>query len=375
MKKLMLSFAASVAMLSVTADTRYVATTDSLAEVIAAAQANDEIILAKGTHVLGNKAIAINKALDIHGEGTAEETILDGDHKVGIITITAADVTLSNLTFCRLGAANQNGFVQMTADSTIEKVIFTECGGKDISCQNVLKVTAGLVRDCYFTENVCRYNAGVYLDGPAVVENCVFVRNTITMSGGNTQGIVKITGSNDATVRNCTIANNTLAGTEAALYCSQWKDGVGMVFGKIENCIIWNNVTAAGDVKNYYTRDGKNPTWINNCISPATGMPASNFADDPLLDADGMHITAHSPCKWTADPSCATEYDIAGVARGETPSVGAFEYVGKAVMELAVETPEKFIVKLPETIELVSIVGGRYVEPLTYAWYFNGASE
>ena len=346
----------------------------TLAYAVANAVENDEIVLAKGTHVLGSTALAIDKALLIHGEGTSTETTLDGEYKAGIITISAAGVKLGKVTFTRLGANNQNGFVRMTADSTIEKVVFTGCGSEDLSGQNILKASAGLVKDCYFTGNVCRYNAGIYLAGPAVVENCVFAGNTVCGSGGNTQGLVKITDSNEATLRNCTIVNNTLGGSEAALYCSQWK-GSGYIYGKIENCIIWNNKTTSGDVKNFYTRDGKNPTWVNNCISPLTGIPASNFADDPLLDADGMHITAHSPCKWTADPSCATEYDIAGVARGETPSVGAFEYAGEAVMELDVEKPGKTITKLPETIELVSLVSGSYVEPLTYAWYFSTDSK
>jgi len=52
----------------------------TLAYAVANADAGDEIVLAKGTHVMASD-ITVDKALSIHGAGEMDETTVDANHQ------------------------------------------------------------------------------------------------------------------------------------------------------------------------------------------------------------------------------------------------------------------------------------------------------
>ena len=347
------------------------------------ADAGDEIVLASGTHTISSD-ITIDKALVIHGTGAMDDTILDANHGKYTITISAADASIGNLQFYRLGGASYHqGFVVLSGNSTISDCRFTGCGISGKSSHSIVKATAGLISRCFFTGNTGDGSLGVWLpSGNAVVENCLFTGNTITKDNMTGKGFLYFQ-SNNAIARNCTIVGNTMK-SEPAVYSGGWNNTDGYINGQLYNCIAYNNLDASGAQKNWYTRGlANNATsrWRGNCFdslvnggNTVNGPAANNVAADPQLDADGKP-TRLSPEAIkngaTTGADCLAETDILGVFRGDAPSRGAYQYVAASGLDviMAASATE---VRLPETIILSLTVEGASSENLTYAWDIDG---
>ena len=128
-----------------------------------------------------------------------------------------------------------------------------------------------VVERCLFEGNVhvnahrngeWRCVAGLYLvDG--VVRNCLFRSNGMTDSGTGSSNVrVAAAYVAGGTLENCTFVGNTItrAGTDAPP-AGVYADG-----GTIRNCIVWDNVSSAGDVANWGGTEAK---FTYCCTTPA----------------------------------------------------------------------------------------------------------
>ena len=348
------------------------------------AAAGDEIVLLRGTQKLGG-TVTVDKAVSIRGEGKTGETLIDEANSANQLLLTASGTCVSDLTFYRLGAIQA---VQLLSDSEITRVDFTGYYPANVFSDNAcpLYVTNGLVTCCAITNNTSIRNAsgtaGIWVKGMATIENCLIANNRnagTSEATGVLNIVVPKTLAESPVVRNCTIVNNSV-GCRAAIYVREDYDT--LCYAKFYNNIVFGNENsssgAAANYALYWNRP--QPNWIGNCVTPLTNLPANggNFTDDPLLMSDGIHLSSESPCRGAArtgqdadgvDYAAATDFD--GKDRGQSPSLGAFEYaeiVLPIILNLSASAETAYC---PETIVVTCAVSGDYVAPLSYAWDFD----
>ena len=343
----------------------------TLAHAVASAKEGNTLVLARGTHML-NADVTIDKILTITGEGECGETILD-DNQGRYINVAVDDVLIRNLTFYRLN----NSAFRMNSDSVVSNVVFTGETGSE----KIVEAANGLFTSCLFTNNVKAKVAGIYLSGPATVENCVFRDNrTASSSGGNPAGVLCLD-DDSVVIRNCTVIDNTIYNYGGAIFF--WKGRNAKVY----NNIVWNNVRASdSSVANHANYSGTAyGNFVNNCTTPLSGLSAENvnFDGDPKILVDRLHIGEDSSCKGTARTgtdaagvSYVSASDFSGVLRGDSPCVGALEYVKvKLPMTVLAPVPAVKRVHYPGMITFACTVGGDYTEPLAYYWNFDGEGK
>jgi nitrous oxidase accessory protein len=154
----------------------------TIAEAVARAHAGDRVVVAPGIH--REPLIVIDKPLTLEG---AEGAVLDGEHKHGIILITADDVTVRGLTFRNVGTS----FVEDRA---------------------AIRVSAA--RGCIIEKNRLDDTFfGIYL---ARVTDCRIEHNVLTASG--TRETESGNGIHLWTSRRITVAANRISGHRDGVY-------------------------------------------------------------------------------------------------------------------------------------------------------------
>ena len=236
---------------SARADVRYVGAESgdytTVADAIAAAADNDEVVIRTGTYALAAE-IVLARPLTIRGAtGKPEDvtlTMQSSGHRH--FTVDAAGAVLSGLTLANA----------------------TESNNSRISGGSVLiKSQGGTVSNCVFSGNSITTWAGrggaVYMDSAdALVTHCFFTGNTSanvdTDNGGNAIGMTA------GTVRNCLFVGNGLA-SRIPGRCGT----VYMTGGTVENCTFANNADGkcAGVSVN-----GRNAA-VRNCVFYGADCP------------------------------------------------------------------------------------------------------
>ena len=343
----------------------------TITNAIAKAEADDTVMLLKGTHKITSN-IDVNKAITVCGEGHNDEVIIDGQSQCYAIKVSMAGALLHSFTFTRMFKANSGATgVKMEVNSVVSNLVARNNNAS--GARYPIYATKGLVTHCWVTNNMAA-QTGCCVSGTAILENCYFANNTNTSASSYWRGIVFVDNSVNSVnsiVRNCTIVNN-VTHTYGALSIKNFK-------GKIYNNIIYGNTDyKKGNEFNWEKSGTSEPIYYGNCTTPLMGTEENgNVAKDPLLSDDGMHFVKASPCYQSAVKADANgkkiivpEYDINGVARGERPSIGAFEYVEGSLLSCFIDA-DKDNALLPEKINLSVIMEGSYTEPLSYEWDFN----
>ena len=173
---------------------------------------------------------------------------------------------------------------------------------------------------------------GIY---SATAYNCVISNNTACMNGGGVSGTI---------CYNCLIVGNVQGGPN--------NSGAACNGGSLYNCTVTgnnsknNSILGCVDVINCIVYDNKPNTATatgvvsNNCVSVAiTGaaQEGGNIVADPKFRATegetAFRLKGTSPCKraglvmgWMAKPEDPRSRDLAGIAWGDTPSIGCYSY-------------------------------------------------
>lgn len=339
----------------------------TITNAIARAEAGDTVMLLKGTHKI-TSAIAVNKAITVCGEGRNDEVIIDGQSKGYQINVSVGGALLHSFSFINMFKSTSDGAIKLTGVSVVSNLVARN--NNVTGARHPIYATKGLVTHCWVTNNMAA-QTGCYVSGTAILENCYFANNTNTTSHSSWRGIVFVHNHSGPIVRNCTIVNN-VTHTYGAL-------SIRKCGGKFYNNIIYGNTDyVTGKELNWEKTDTGTPTYYGNCTTPLMGTEENgNVAKDPLLSDDGMHFFKASPCYQSAVKADADgneiivpEYDINGVARGDSPSIGAFEYVEGSLLSCLI-VADKDNALMPEKINLSVVTDGSYTEPLSYEWDFN----
>lgn len=175
-----------------------------------------------------------------------------------------------------------------------------------------------IVRDAVFEHNIAQ---GATTNGGGGVFKCLqvwrarFIGNSTPGSGG---------AALQSTLINCALLGNT-AGYRGGASCSNTlisctltlnRGAVASFSDALRSCIVWDNLPAN-------VESSVNPEF--NCTWPVLAG-TGNMGQPPLLSADGIHLTAISPCRGASAKAAVVQTDIDAEAWGNPPSIGCDEY-------------------------------------------------
>ena len=202
----------------------------TVANAIAKASSEDEIVLMKGTHSVPATTIS-GKKLTIRGETENRDDVIvqaAGGAPLFKVSTSADGSSISNLTIRGAKATMYGSAIHFTRSGIAQNCRFTECvhdgngGGGVVLGDNNVAVT---VKDCLFDHNVSsttgnglglygnerlgKAKAMIYVQGNnSLIENCNIVSNSYVgwYDKGFVMGIRSLKG---CTIKNCEIAYNT----------------------------------------------------------------------------------------------------------------------------------------------------------------------
>jgi len=161
-------------------------------------------------------------------------------------------------------------------------------------------------KNCVFVENHADYGGGVHLNGNMILDHCTLTRNAADIANGG----IWLSASSSIEMTNSVVWGNVeedIITQEAQL---DWLRLDQSILGYC--CIQFWTERSIGHPARHSTGQG-------------------NISTDPLLAADGMHLTLGSPCINAADPNVSDTVvvDIDGQARVQfgMADIGADEFV------------------------------------------------
>ncbi len=378
----------------------------NIQDAITASVAGDIVLVTNGLYAVGGKSmdgvitnrVSVDKAIIVQSvngpnitiiQGAWDPTSTNGPGAVRCAWLTN-NATLSGFTLCG-GATRSVSFPnQLTMDGGGVWGPFTNKSPSStvancIIIHNVAAAYGGgafevTLNNCTIATNTATGDMETWGSGGGAygcnLRNCVITANTATSDGGTSSygsggGVDNCYLWNCAVTRNTainygggacfsTLINCTLTGNRVGALNS----GGGVANCSLSNCIVYANFAA---INSYlFNSNSYNSTFSFSCTAPAAGG-TGNIASDPLLLADGVHLSAASPCIG-AGASVATFTDIDGQPWNNPPSIGCDEWQPAPV----IGAQPSFQVGFPAhglTFNLV--VAGQ--TPFAYFWNKDGA--
>jgi hypothetical protein len=289
----------------------------------------DQIFVTNGVYQAGGRVmagdllnrVALNKAITVQSvNGPWVTTIRGPGGTPGTAAVRCAWLTNGA---SLVGFNLQGGATRYAGDLTN-----LQSGGA-VWCSS----TNALVANCVIVSNTASQQAGGVYQG--TVNNSLLISNAVLQHVG--------AAAFATTLNNCTVVSNTAIGDYAVFYC------------RLTNCIAYYNY--------YNYQVGCSFSYC--CTTPAQGGPG-NFTTPPQLFADGIHLTATSPCIGAGTNRTAGA-DIFGRAWANPPSIGCAEWDPAP----AVMPPQLKLTSNPVgfTVGNAAITGKA---PFTYYWLKDG---
>lgn len=319
------------------ADMRYVGTEGgdyaTVAEAIAAANDNDEVVIRSGTYELAAE-ITIARPLTIRGAtGKPEDVVLAASGKTRHFTLKHAEARIEAVTFANgKPSSGSGGAVWLdTNGGVVRNCIATNCitaawgqyAGAFYLIGNDALVENCVVSNCYCDGNgngasyTAQCGALAAYANKGTIRNCLFFHNGRTDSVSNRGGTVRVEGS--AVLENCTVAGNYYQ------FCS----GImAMGNSKVRNCLIFGN-TVQEDLTECESVWFGTADCFTNCIAPLYINDNCIVADRIVRDYAagdltpvGAAIDAGVEADWQSGA-----FDVAGRARvsGAGIDLGCYE--------------------------------------------------
>lgn len=155
-----------------------------------------------------------------------------------------------------------------------------------------------------------------------------------------------------STLVNCTVTENQCSSTA--------NTGSGVASNRVYNSIIWGNTR----VGSFTLQEHIGAQLTNSCTRP---LPAGtgNISAEPMLDSDGIHLLAGSPCVSAGSVAWTAGLDFDGQSWSNPPAMGC----DQRSPQLAV-TPPLLVANGDGKIRLrVEAVG---TAPITNQWFKDG---
>jgi hypothetical protein len=358
----------------------------NIQDAITASVAGDIVLVTNGLYAIGGKSmdgvvtnrVSVDKVIIVQSvngpnitiiQGAWDPTSTNGPGAVRCAWLTN-NATLSGFTLCG-GATTSSGsgggvwgsLTNKSPNATVANCVIIHNaaanyggGAYDVILNNCIIATNTAIgggaygcnlRNCVVTANTASGSNG---SGGGVdncyLRNCAVTRNTAIYNGG---------GAYFSTLINCTLTGN-LVGNATYGY------GGGVANCSLSNCIVYaNSATINSGTSNSYSS-----TFSFSCTAPAASG-TGNIASDPLLLADGVHLSAASPCIGTG-ASVATFTDIDGQPWNNPPSIGCDEWQPAPV----VGAQPSYQVGFPaHGLTFNVIIAGQ--TPFSYFWSKDGA--
>jgi hypothetical protein len=146
--------------------------------------------------------------------------------------------------------------------------------------------------NCNINGNQAVLGGATYNEDNSATEmiNCIITGNTATDGGGICNS------SCDPVITNCLLTDNNVSNNGGGIYNNNSSPTV-------TNTILWGN-TDGGSVDELAQIQGGTPAVGYSCIQGLDTLTGNgNIGDNPMLDADGIHLLAGSPCVNTGDPN------------------------------------------------------------------------
>jgi hypothetical protein len=343
----------------------------NIQDAISAAAAGEVVLVTNGIYATGGKSmdgvitnrVSVDKAILVQSVNGPNATIIqgawdpastNGSGAVRCVWMTN-NATLSGFTL--RGGATRSGSESTSGGGVWGSLTNTSPGATVAHCVITGNAAASSGGGAYrVILNNCRVATNNAMGGGTAsgsgggayyctMRNCAVIGNSALYDGG---------GADISTLVNCTVTGNRQVGTSSG-------DGGGAANCSLSNCIVIANSAA----RTPGTSNSYNSTFYYSCTAPvASGT--GNIATDPLLLADGIHLSANSPCIGAGTGS-AKFTDIDGQAWNSPPAMGCDEWQPPPV----IGTPPSFQVGFPARgLTCNVIVAGQ--SPFNFLWSHNG---
>jgi hypothetical protein len=317
----------------------------NIQDAITASVTGDIVLVTNGIYAGGGKSmdgaitnrVSVDKAIIVQSvngpfvtiiQGAWDPASTNGPGAVRCAWLTN-NATLSGFTL-RGGATASNGsgggVWGASTNATVYNCVFTvndaaQSGG------GAYKAT---LNNCSLLQNQCLGTVfGGSGDGGGAygcnLRNCTVAGNYAADNGGGTsqsnlrncavtknRAIFFGSGAYYGTLANCTLVNNTSGG-----YGSY---GGAVASATLTNCIVYGNFNIGSGSTNYVSC-----TFSYSDTDPLSAG-AGNKDVDPQLLADGIHLTATSPCLGAGTASVVSGTDIDGQPWNNPPAIGCDEW-------------------------------------------------
>lgn len=210
-----------------------------IAAGIAAASEGDTVWIANGVYAVA-APIALDKALTLRGaSGNPADVVISGGGTARCLAISAAGAAVEDLTIADgKTASGTTGAVELKADAALRRCVIRDNQSTRASGAAGLYMTAGVVDDCVFTNNITTVSTsggaagGAWVTG-GLVTNSLFINNRTGETGTYDGGAgAKIAGAG-VVVADCRFVGNS------------GRTGAGLTltaFDRVERCHFVSNV-------------------------------------------------------------------------------------------------------------------------------------
>ena len=360
----------------------------NIQDAIMASVAGDIVLVTNGFYAVGGKSmdgvitnrVSVDKAIIVQSVNGPTITIIQGawdpisTNGPGAVRCVwlATNAILGGFTLCNGATAGSGssgyggGVYALSASKSPSAAAVANC----VIIHNAAGISGGGAYGVCLNYCVIATNRTVIGGGAdyCKLKNCTVAANVSTSYGG---------GVSDCTLQNCAVTGNTTINSGGGAYystlvnCTLTGNQVGNATvgtgGGVYGCILTNCIVYANTaIFNSSTSNSYSSTFSYCCTAPAASG-AGNIATDPLLLADGVHLSAASPCIG-AGASVATFTDIDGQPWNNPPSIGCDEWQPAPVIGVQ----PSFQIGFPAYgLTFNVLVAGQ--TPFSYFWNKDGA--